>query len=166
MIRKLLLVSALMVFAAQPATASAQGSETFRAHLTGDQEIPARQTSAVGQAIFRVLPNGEVSYRLIASNIDNVVASHIHCGASDVNGPVVQFLYGAAPAGGGSQNGVLATGTFDPSGKSCGSLSLLDAMEAGLTYVNVHTNDGSGATNTGPGDFAAGEIRGQIRSDG
>jgi hypothetical protein len=36
------------------------------------------------------------------------------------------------------------------------------AMEAGNTYVNVHTNDGVGETNTGPGDFPGGEIRGQI----
>jgi hypothetical protein len=28
--------------------------------------------------------------------------------------------------------------------------------------VNVHTNDGLTGTNTGPGDFASGEIRGQI----
>jgi hypothetical protein len=39
---------------------------------------------------------------------------------------------------------------------------LLAAMAAGNTYVNVHTNDGVGAANTGPGDFASGEIRGQI----
>jgi len=36
-------------------------------------------------------------------------------------------------------------------------------MRAGNTYVNVHTNDGVAPTNTGPGDFPGGEIRGQIR---
>ena len=41
--------------------------------------------------------------------------------------------------------------------------ALIDAMEAGNTYVNVHTNDGVAPTNTGPGDFPGGEIRGQIR---
>jgi hypothetical protein len=41
-------------------------------------------------------------------------------------------------------------------------MPLLDAMRAGLTYVNVHTNDGVGAVNTGPGDFPGGEIRGQL----
>jgi hypothetical protein len=35
-------------------------------------------------------------------------------------------------------------------------------MEAGNTDVNVHTHDGVDPTNTGPGDFPAGEIRGQI----
>jgi hypothetical protein len=32
-----------------------------------------------------------------------------------------------------------------------------------LTYVNVHTNDGVAPTNTGPGDFPGGEVRGQLQ---
>jgi hypothetical protein len=36
-------------------------------------------------------------------------------------------------------------------------------MESGGAYVNIHTNDGVAPTNTGPGDFPGGEIRGQIR---
>jgi hypothetical protein len=40
---------------------------------------------------------------------------------------------------------------------------LLAQIRDGNTYVNVHTNDGQGAANTGPGDFPGGEIRGQIR---
>jgi hypothetical protein len=36
------------------------------------------------------------------------------------------------------------------------------AMISGNAYVNVHTNDGVAPTNTGPGDFPGGEIRGQI----
>ena len=41
-------------------------------------------------------------------------------------------------------------------------MPLLEAIRAGLTYVNVHTNDGGAASNTGPGDFPGGEVRGQI----
>ena len=33
---------------------------------------------------------------------------------------------------------------------------------AGKTYINVHTNDGVASTNTGPGDFPQGELRGQM----
>jgi hypothetical protein len=40
--------------------------------------------------------------------------------------------------------------------------ALVDAMRAGNTYVNVHTNDGVDPVNTGPGDFPGGEIRNQI----
>jgi len=35
-------------------------------------------------------------------------------------------------------------------------------MEGSRAYVNVHTNDGMGDVDTGPGDFPGGEIRGQI----
>ena len=45
-----------------------------------------------------------------------------------------------------------------PGGRS----DLLKAIADGRTYVNVHTNDGVDGVNTGPGDFAGGEIRGQL----
>jgi hypothetical protein len=48
--------------------------------------------------------------------------------------------------------------------KAGGSLDdLLGALQDGDIYVNVHTNDGIGDINTGPGDFPGGEIRGQFR---
>jgi hypothetical protein len=154
-------------------------------HLTGAEEVftpsmpggptPA-DSPAQGQAIFRVNEGGSsVDFRLIASNIDNVIMAHIHCGAAGTNGPVRMWLspvVGPAgapgPSGSGPQNGVLATGTFSPAGVTCPAsavgtdMPLLDAMRAGLTYVNVHTNDGVGSANSGPGDFPGGEIRGQI----
>ena len=43
--------------------------------------------------------------------------------------------------------------------------SLVTAMRSGGAYVNVHTDDGQGAPNTGPGDMASGEIRGQVVSN-
>jgi hypothetical protein len=145
-------------------------------HLTGDEEVPPRVTQAQGQAIFRVNESGSsVAFRLIASNIFNVVQAHIHCGAKGSNGPIVQWLYPNTAAGPalsgptGRQSGVLASGTFSPnvvcpanSPNGLAGVSLLEAIRAGLTYVNVHTNDGVGATNTGPGDFPGGEIRGQL----
>jgi hypothetical protein len=42
---------------------------------------------------------------------------------------------------------------------------LVAAMRAGNAYVNVHTDDGVGQPNTGAGDMASGEIRGQIEAD-
>ena len=154
-------------------------------HLSGAEEVftpsvpggptPA-DSRAQGQAIFRVNAEGtSVDFRLIAANIDNVIMAHIHCGAAGTNGPVRIWLSpvvgtsGApGPNGSGPQDGVLATGTFSPEGVTCPAtattpvMPLLDAMRAGLTYVNVHTNDGVAPTNTGPGDFPGGEIRGQI----
>jgi hypothetical protein len=149
-------------------TAVKTGEPLSSTHMNGAHETPARDTVAEGQAIMKLAADGQsVSYKLIASNIDNVVASHIHIGATGVAGPVVVFLYGNAPAGGGRHDGVLSEGTFTAA-NFMGPLAgrpmseLLAAMAAGNAYVNVHTNDGVGATNTGAGDFASGEIRGQI----
>ena len=155
--------------------------ENHRTHLTGKEEVPARDTRAQGQAIFQISKDGlSVDYRLIASNIENVIMAHIHCGAAGVNGPIVVWLYPsptvqtAVDPGGGRHNGVLAHGTFDTahviaraSSAQCpGGVSTLDDVLAkirtGNAYVNVHTDDGVPPTNTGPGDFPGGEIRGQI----
>ena len=149
-------------------------------HLTGGEEVclPAQcptvtpaVSPAQGQAIFRVNDDGTaVEFRLIASNIDNAFMAHIHCAAAGANGPIRMWLYpvigptGSAPLQPGTQqNGVLATGTFNPTGITCpDGKSLLESIRTGGTYVNVHTNDGVGAANTGPGDFPGGEIRGQL----
>jgi hypothetical protein len=158
--------------------AGGNGGINMGTHMTGAEEVfvaaPGAPTpadsKAQGEAIFRVNDDGTVDFRLIASNIDNVIMSHIHCGASGTNGPVRMWLYpvigpiGApGPSGAGPHNGVLASGSFSPTGVVCpDGTPLLNAMRAGLTYVNVHTNDGTDGVNTGPGDFPGGEIRGQL----
>ncbi len=155
--------------------------QNHRTHLTGEEEVPVRETQAQGQAIFQVSRDGlYVDYKVIASNIENVIMAHIHCGAAGVNGPIVVWLYPSATAAGpvasgaGRHNGVLKDGTFDnshvravPNSAACpGGVSTLEQVLAkirsGDAYVNVHTNDGVGAPNTGPGDFPGGELRGQI----
>jgi hypothetical protein len=146
-------------------TVSAQPT-TFRAVLSGGDEVPPRDTRARGVATFRLNAEGtELGFRLVVANIENVVAAHIHCGVVGVNGPVGVTLFAGAP-GGGRTDGVLAAGSLtapDP-GNGCGWLDLDDvvaAVESGNAYVNVHTNDGVEPPNTGPGDFPGGEIRGQ-----
>jgi hypothetical protein len=141
----------------------------FVSGLVGDQEVPPRLTAASGQAQFKLIEDGNaIEYRLIVSDINNVVASHIHLGLPGTNGPVVAFLAGNFPPGGGPVDGLLATGTIR-SNNLVGPLAgqdlsvLIQAMRSGGTYVNVHTNDGVDPTNTGPGDFPGGEIRGLIR---
>jgi hypothetical protein len=142
---------------------------TSLAHLNGANERPVpRDTNAAGNAVFHLSADGtELSYRLIVANIDNVVQAHIHIGGPEVAGPVVAFLYGAVAPGGGPENGVLATGTITAA-NLIGPLAghplsdLVAAINDGNAYVNVHTNDGVGAIDTGPGDFPGGEIRGQM----
>jgi hypothetical protein len=155
-------------------------------HLTGDEEVLASTpnpsvSDAQGQATFRI--NGTiVQFQIIASNINNVIMSHIHCDIPGSNGPIAQWLFPNTASGPAltapgivEQNGVLATGTFDAAGVTCpidtapggsenpaNGVPLLTAMRNGWTYVNVHTNDGVAPANTGPGDFPGGEIRGQL----
>jgi hypothetical protein len=144
-------------------------------HLTGQLEVPINDSKGQGQAIFRIAADGEsIDYRLIAANIENVVVAHIHCAGPGVNGPVTVFLYGPVDAGGGRTDGVLSAGTITaadvrpvadsatcPGGIETGDLDAVIALlQNGGGYVNVHTNDGVAPTNTGPGDLAAGEIRG------
>jgi hypothetical protein len=147
---------------------SALAGDNFVATLSGDQEVPARDTQARGVATFKLREDGAaLRFKVNVANIDNPFAAHIHCGAVGVNGPVGVTLFMGAPAGGGV-NGTLAEGTItapDP-GNGCGWVDLaavLAAIGTGDTYVNVHTNDGVAPPNTGPGDFPGGEIRGQVR---
>jgi len=145
------------------------GDRNFVAHLRGRDEVPSNQSSAQGQAIFHLSADGtQLDYKLIAANIDNVVFAHIHLAPAGVNGPVVAFLFGPAAPAGGRFSGVLAQGTItedDLIGPLAGQdlTALVDAMLAGNTYVNVHTDDGAAPGGTGPGDLPAGEVRGQIR---
>jgi CHRD domain len=148
-------------------------------HLAGDFELPARATNAQGQAIFHIADDGQsVDYRLIASNIDNAFMAHIHCGSpTTASGPIVVWLYpSTAPVpgltGSGRHDGVLATGTFTDANvidrapsATCPSgvddlADVLELLQNGGAYVNVHTDDGLAPANTGPGDFPGGEIRG------
>lgn len=135
-------------------------SAAFSAHLAGAQEVPAVDTRAQGQALFRLSADGmELSYRLIVANIDDVLMAHIHMAPIGENGGVVAWLYPAGPPPQlieGRVSGVLAEGTLtaaDLVGDLAGETleSLVEAIEAGSTYVNVHTSA-----------FPAGEVRGQI----
>jgi CHRD domain len=145
----------------------------FSRHLSGDFEVPIRDTNAQGQAIFHFSDDGSsLEYKLIASNIENVFMAHIHVGGPGVNGPIGVWLYPSTapapgPTGAGRTDGVLVQGTITAAnfvgplaGKSMDDLVAL--MNGGGAYVNVHTNDGVDPPDTGPGDFPGGEIRGDF----
>lgn len=169
------------------------------AHLSGDQEVftpatagaptPADST-AQGQAIVQIARDGDsFAYKLIASNIENVVQAHIHCAPAGVNGPIVVWLYPSKTATAaltgptGRHDGVLMQDTIEPANvrtftantgnnaacplATAGAptfAEILDKIRSGNAYVNVHTNDGVAPTNTGPGDFPGGEVRGQFKN--
>jgi hypothetical protein len=69
------------------AIAETPDSKNFVAHLSGDEEVPVRETLAQGQAVFHLSKDGStLSYKLIVANIENVVAAHIHLGAFGATG--------------------------------------------------------------------------------
>jgi len=151
-------------------TLSAGRPQFFFVPLSGDQEVPPRATPASGMALIWLSADEEsLRYVLLAFNIDNVVASHIHgpIGPVGVNQPVVAPLIPDQPCGGGRSDGLLGKGTITEA-DLVGPLAdrpfeeLVSALLAGNTYVNVHTNDCVAPTNQGPGDFPGGELRGQI----
>ncbi len=147
----------------------ANGGKNAAVPLSGDEEVPSRDTRARGTAILHFSDDGtSLSDKLIVANIENVVAAHVHRGQPGTNGPVVLFLYGNVPAGGGRMQGVIAENTRTAAnlvGPLAGQPleALMNEILAGNAYVNVHTNDGVAPTNTGPGDFPGGEVRGQIQ---
>jgi len=144
----------------ESALKSGNSVKNFRAHLSGDQEVPANESLAQGQAIFQLSKDGkELSYKLIVANLEDLHMAHIHRAAAGVNGGVVVWLYPSAPPAvmlPGTTNGILAEGVIKAANLR-GSLAgqplsaLIDEMSAGKTYVNVHTML-----------FPGGEIRGQI----
>lgn len=150
-----LLGFALVMFAFAPAVMAGHGNGAHTASLKGGNEVPANESQAAGQAIFKFAKDGSsLSYKLIVANIDDVVAAHIHCGVDGNNGPVGVTLFADGPT---SDGGILSQATVDgpDDGNACGWTTLgdvNDAIEADAAYVNVHTLA-----------IPAGEIRGQIR---
>lgn len=141
--------------------------------LTGDEEVPPRETDAHGQAHVRLSKDGQsMDYVLVANNIRNPFMAHIHVGAKGDNGPVRVWLFPSTSPGPltsaiGLHNGLLAKGTFDASNLIGITWDeFVAAIASGNAYVNVHTNDFIDPTNTGPGDFFGGEIRGQLDKNG
>jgi CHRD domain-containing protein len=173
------LLLGLFVLGLAVVTAAVAGlNRNWSVHADGSQEVPPRDSQGQAQAIFHLAPDGQsIDYKLIAANIDNVFMAHIHMVTSaptapGVNGPIVVWLYPSTavmpgPLGAGRIQGVIAQGTIT-AGNLVGPLAghsledLLTAMRTGKAYVNLHTNDGVGAVDTGAGDFPGGEIRANI----
>ncbi|HKW47026.1 MAG TPA: CHRD domain-containing protein [Gemmatimonadaceae bacterium] len=155
--------------------AGVNGGAIHEAHvnLRGENEVPARETAAKGEATFVVSQDGQsVHYILTVSQIDNPFMAHIHMAAAGVNGPIVQWLFPSTavapgPLGSGLTNGMIAKGDFTAAtfvGPLAGKTmaDLLNAIRAGNAYVNVHTSSGVPGDTPHPGNFPGGEIREQL----
>ena len=133
-----------------------EGAE-FTADLTGAAERPDPVTTdATGDAFFDIEGN-TIRYLIEVEDIDDVTLAHIHNGDDDTAGPIVVELFnaGTEPVS-FTDRDELIEGSFTVADLQAGGGittidALVDAMEAGTVYVNVHTTANSG-----------GEIRGQI----
>src|ERR1044071_2541939 len=107
-----LIAVAALVIASVAYASPAAVSQEYGARLSGREEVPPRATDATGTAFFQLSADGTaLTYTVSVTNIENVVASHIHCGAKGVNGPVGVTLFMGSP-GGGAISGTLAKGTI------------------------------------------------------
>jgi hypothetical protein len=138
-------------------TAFAQ-QQHFSAKLSGTNEVPPLTSKSSGIATFDLNAAGtQMKYTLNVTNIDKVIAAHIHKGSSTVNGPIVVNLF--IPSGPtGKVNGTLAQSSIN-STSLIGPLQgkqmpdLIKLINSGNAYVNVHTSQNP-----------PGEVRGQISS--
>ena len=146
----------------------ASQAETFRAFLSGYEEVPA--VSTVAAATFEAVSAGDwnsIEYVLSYSNLQATIQqAHIHFAQSGVNGPIVIWLCGTTsnpgPAGtqtcpqSGTVRGIISSANVlaSPSTQQlpAGAIGqIISALKAGAAYVNIHSAASPG-----------GEVRGQI----
>lgn len=108
----------------------------FGAHLTGDQETPKNNSSAMGDATFQVNSNGTITYNVTVSGLSGT-AAHIHTGGFGISGPITFSLSGGPTNWSGTTAAMTA--------------AQFDLLQTEGMYVNVHTVAKPN-----------GEIRGQI----
>ena len=142
-----------------------------RERLTGYEEVPALSVPGEGDVRVAVNSSGDqLRYRLRYRGVESAVTqAHIHFENATNNGPVVAFLCSnlpsppagtpACPTGDGSVSGTIGAaqvlGNAAAQGLAAGEFAeLLGAIDAGSTYVNVHS-----------ADRPAGEIRAQLDDD-
>src|SRR6188472_4429474 len=135
----------------------------FTAKLTGQNEVPPKDTKATGSFEIELSADGTVSnYVLNATNIRNVTLAHIHEGEKGVNGPIVMTLYNKSANANGTGNKTTRINGTLSQGKVYSKLfegpfvgkyisDLMGLINDGKAYVNIHTKQNP-----------QGEIRGQL----
>jgi hypothetical protein len=108
-------------------------AKTFVAVLSAEEEVPLCEpatNAARGVAVFHVR-DGTVDFRIVANNLPgDVILAHIHRERPGIAGPIVQGLTLT-----GSENGVVATGSFTNAG-----LVGMILADPNNFYVNVHSS--------------------------
>ena len=162
-----LVLGVISLLAAVGVAVARGGGDDFRERLSGYEEVPSVSTEADGNFEARISRFADrIDYRLSYEDLTGaVLQAHIHLGQEAANGGVSAFLCSnlgngpegtpTCPQGRGEVRGTIepedvvgptgqgiAPGEFD---------ELVDAIRAGVTYANVHSET-----------FPGGEIRGQL----
>jgi CHRD domain len=169
---KVAVASALVAGAAVAGTvAFADGGNGIRETLTGYEEDPlVLSTTGSGEFTASIKAKGDsIRYRLSYAGLEgNVTQAHIHFGGRAQSGGIVVFLctnLGNGPAGtqacplppepGTIRGTIVAADVLSQTpdqGIGAGQFDeLVDAVRAGVTYVNVHSSK-----------YPGGEIRAQL----
>ena len=137
------IVAAALALPASGARAPAPERQTRLAALSGPEEPGGGDPDGVGAAFVMPKRGRTLCFRIVARNIPDAVAAHIHRGPRGVNGPIVVGLFdGPRPGFRRSAGCVRASST---------RLAREIIRRPGRFYVNVHTTA-----------FPAGAIRGQL----
>jgi hypothetical protein len=150
-----LFLASLLILAGTAIGLAGEGEKYYSAELTG-----LGGSQAIGKATFELNKEGTVlRYKVTASNIEGITMSHIHLAPPGKDGPVAAWLYPSGPPPmlkEGKFEGTLAEGDIkaeslqgDLKGKPLSAL--VEKIEAGEAYANIHTKGKPG-----------GEVRGQI----
>ena len=148
----------------EPADEEDAETLVYIAELSGSNEVPPVENTVTGECKFIWSPGtvfSGITYYIQMSNpgmipLLGALGAHLHCGSEDENGPViatlVQTIEGGTTASDLSFSGVLADGSFADTTTACGSNieELLQAMEDGNVYVNVHSIANPGGEVRGP----------------
>jgi len=157
----------LVIVVTVPFAASA---DEIKAHLIGYQEVPA--INSTGNAVFTAkIAQDRQSFRweLSFAGLTNVTQAHIHFGQKGVAGAIVIWLCAnnppitaappgtqACPTSSGTVTGTATAANVvgvPAQGITAGDFeAILDAIDAGVAYANIHTVA-----------HPPGEIRGQIK---
>ena len=132
------------------------GNVDYSTVLSGDQEVPPVNTSAVGIADFSPSDDGDsIDYTITADDIEAATAGHIHFGIEGQNGPVAATLFEFdSPQDEVSESGTINSDDLSGPLEGMQISDLVDAFNDGNAYANIHTQQNPN-----------GEIRGQIISE-
>lgn len=122
------------------------GNKGFMAEMEGDHEAPPVITSASGTGAFVLnAARTELTFDITVNGLSGPITSaHFHNAAEGVNGQIVRAITSSYSAN-------TASGVWKNTDSEPLTLALVDELDAGRIYVNVHTSANSG-----------GEIRGQV----